>query len=143
MNTENTNDLEQLRALKDELTERSVKQTLSDLGERKENMSEDISHLRDTFLSAERDYAHELLKYQGVRETIQEINQQPTTLLFEKAKSIVEQVELGQVPDEEMDKTELHLFLLLGSIQDRVLKKDLVLTPSFDNEEELSNGRSR
>lgn len=108
--------------------EDEIKDQLSMLGGNKENMSGEIAHLRDTFLSAERDYIAELLKNPEMQKMVEDFNQQPSGLLFETAKDLMEKVENGLVPDEQMERTELQLFVLLASIQDRILSKDLVLT---------------
>ena len=113
--------------------EDEIKNQLSMLGSNKENMSGEIAHLRDTFLSAERNYVAELLKDEEMQKMVADVNQQPSELLFEAAKNLVDKVENGLVPDEQMGRTELQLFVLLASIQDRDLSKDLVLTPSVED----------
>ncbi len=113
--------------------EDEIKNQLSMLGSNKENMGGEIAHLRDTFLSAERNYVAELLKDEEMQKMVADVNQQPSELLFEAAKNLVDKVENGLVPDEQMGRTELQLFVLLASIQDRVLSKDLVLTPSVED----------
>lgn len=59
-----------------------------------------------------------------------------TEVLFDMAQSIVDKVEMGQNSEEEMERAEQQLTVLLAAIQDKVLIKDLVLTPS-------SGGRTR
>lgn len=109
---------------------------ISDITPYKGNVSGDIAHLRDTFLEAEREYVSELLKSEDMRELIATINQNPPEVLFEMAQSLVEKVEMGQIPDDQMVITEQQLTVLLSAIQDKVLAKELVLTPT-------SGGRSR
>lgn len=109
---------------------------ISDITSHKSNVSGDIAHLRDTFLTAEREYVSELLKNESMRELIAEINQNPPEVLFEMAQSLVDKVEMGQIPDDQMVITEQQLTILLAAIQDKALMKDLVLTPH-------SGGRSR
>ena len=48
---------------------------ISDITPYKGNVSGEIAHLRDTYLTAEREYVSELLKNEGMRELIAEINQ--------------------------------------------------------------------
>ena len=108
----------------------SMKETISDITPYKGNVDGNIAHLRDTYLSAERDYVSELLKSEGMRDLISEINAETPDRLFAMAQSIVDKVEVGLIPDEQMEKTEQQLTVLLVAIQDKVLLKDLVLVPS-------------
>jgi len=108
----------------------NMKETISDITPYKGNVDGNIAHLRDTYLSAERDYVSELLKSEGMRDLISEINAETPDRLFAMAQSIVDKVEMGLIPDEQMEKTEQQLTVLLAAIQDKVLLKDLVLVPS-------------
>lgn len=108
----------------------SMKETISDITPYKDNVDGNIAHLRDTYLTAEREYVSELLKSEGMRDLISEINAETPDKLFAMAQSIVDKVEMGLIPDEEMEKTEQKLTILLVAIQDKVLLKDLVLVPS-------------
>lgn len=108
----------------------NMKETISDITPYKGNVDGNIAHLRDTYLSAERDYVSELLKSEGMRDLISEINAETPDRLFTMAQSIVDKVEMGLIPDEQMEKTEQQLTVLLAAIQDKVLLKDLVLVPS-------------
>lgn len=108
----------------------NMKETISDITPYKGNVDGNIAHLRDTYLSAERDYVSELLKSEGMRNLISEINAETPDRLFATAQSIVDKVEMGLIPDEQMEKTEQQLTVLLAAIQDKVLLKDLVLVPS-------------
>ena len=108
----------------------NMKETISDITPYKGNVDGNIAHLRDTYLSAERDYVSELLKSEGMRDLISEINAETPDRLFAMAQSIVDKVEIGLIPDGQMEKTEQQLTVLLAAIQDKVLLKDLVLVPS-------------
>lgn len=114
-----------------------MQEQISDITPIKDNIDGRIAHLRDTFLGAEREYVAEVLKDESMKKLIEDLNQQPTDALFTIAQRLVDQVDSGQVPDERMEHTEKQLIVLLASIQDRVLTKDLVLTPSE------SHGKSR
>ena len=70
---------------------------ISDITPYKGNVSGEIAHLRDTYLTAEREYVSELLKNEGMRELIAEINQNPPEMLFAMAQSLVEKVEMRQI----------------------------------------------
>ena len=108
----------------------SMKETISDITPYKDNIDGNIAHLRDTYLTAEREYVAELLKSEGMRDLISEINAETPDKLFAMAQSIVDKVEMGLIPDDQMEKTEQKLTVLLAAIQDKVLLKDLVLVPS-------------
>lgn len=107
-----------------------MRETISNITPYKENVDGDIAHLRDTYLGAEREYISELLKSEGMRDLISEINAETPDKLFAMAQSIVYKVEMGLIPDEEMERAERQLTVLLAAIQDKVLLKDLVLVPS-------------
>ena len=86
----------------------NMKETISDITPYKGNVDGNIAHLRDTYLSAERDYVSELLKSEGMRDLIFEINAETPDRLFAMAQSIVDKVEIGLIPDGQMEKTEQH-----------------------------------
>lgn len=102
----------------------------SDITPYKRNVSGDVAHLRDTYLTAEMEYVTELLKSKNMRKLIEEINQNQSEVLFDMVQIFVNKVEIGQIPYDQMVRTEQQLTVLLATIQDKVLMKDLVLTPS-------------
>lgn len=110
--------------------ETGVRETISDITPYKDNFNGDISHLRDTFLDAEREYVFELLKNEDLKDAITFINSKDSYVLFEVAQELVDKVEMGLVPENEMEKVERELVVILAAIQDRVLSKNLVLTPT-------------
>lgn len=114
----------------------SMQKTISNITPHKSNVDGNIAHLRDTYLSAERDYVSELLKNEGMRDLISEINDITPDKLFAAAQNIVDKVEMGLIPDDQMERTEQQLTVLLAAIQDDVLLKDLVKVQS-------QGGRSR
>lgn len=65
-----------------------------------------------------------------MRDLISEINAETPDKLFAIAQGIVDKVEMGLIPDDQMEKIEQQLTVLLAAIQDKVLLKDLVLVPS-------------
>lgn len=109
----------------------------------RDNVSQDAELLRDTFLSAERDYVRYLLQDEGMRRLIVEANQYGSEALFGAAQKIVDSVDAGQVPDDQMDRAEQQLTVLLAAIQDKTLIKELIFTPDVSEELEVSHGRSR
>lgn len=108
----------------------SMQEAIFDITPYKGNVDGNISHLRDTYLNAEREYVAELLKSESMRDLISEINAETPDKLFAIAQGIFEKVEMGLIPDDQMEKTEQQLIVLLAAIQDKVLLKDLVLVPS-------------
>ena len=102
-----------------------VSDQLSSISTERHNVVGDISLLRDTFLSAEREYVLELLKKDYIIEMIRQFNQLNPELLYKAAFKITEDVDNGLVPDAEMEKTEQKLTVLLAAIQDKSLLKML------------------
>ena len=98
----------------------------------KGNINGEISHLRDTFLGAEKDYLVTLLGKNGVQNLISELNQMyEPYVLWSKAQSLIDKVEAGEVQEDELDETEFKINVLLAAIQDVILEKDLVLYPDL------------
>ncbi len=95
------------------------------------NLNDEYSHLRDTFFAAERDYVRALLQIEGVKELILEYSNYSNDALFQEAQRIVNDVDNGLIPQEQMERAEQALTILLAAIQDKTLLKDLVLTPDF------------
>lgn len=108
----------------------SMQEVISDITPYKGNVDGNIAHLRDTYLSAEREYVAELIKNDSVKELIEQINSENPDTLFTIAQDLVDKVEMGLIPDDQMEKTEQKLTVILAAIQDKVLSKNLVLLPS-------------
>lgn len=124
----------QMQQMKDQIAEITPERT---------NINGDASNMRDSFLEAEREYVQELLKQDKFKGLIWELNQATPDVLFQMAEEITTSVDMGQVPDEQMEFTEQKLTVILAAIQDKTLIKRLVLTPSFSEEHQMSSGRSR
>ena len=102
------------------------------------NINGEISHLRDTFLEAEKDYLVTLLGKNGVQKLISSLNQMyEPHVLYNKAQSLMDKFEFGEIQEDELEKTEIMIISLLAAIQDKVLEKELVLYPDW----ELEDGR--
>lgn len=109
----------------------------------KGNINGEISHLRDTFLGAEKDYLVTLLGKNGVQNLISELNQMyEPNVLWNKAQSLIDKVEAGEVQEEELEETEFKINVLLAAIQDKILEKDLVLYPDCGRDDSRG-GRCR
>lgn len=108
------------------------------------NLNPEASHLRDVFLNAEREYVMELLKDPNIRNKICSLNHEINSeTLFEIAQGLIDDVEFGRVPESEMSKVEGQITVVLAAIRDYTLRKELVLTPDYQEDEELSHGRGR
>lgn len=106
----------------------SLKFQVSELGSNRDNTNEEAALLRDIYLEAEREYISELIKQAGMRQLIEEVNQMPSETLFNVAQKIINNVENGQIPDEQMERVEKQLTVLLAAIHDKVLIKGLIET---------------
>jgi len=103
------------------------------------NVNGEIAYLRDVFLNAELDYFKELLKNEKIREQfiLLMIDYSPEKLYAEAVKRI-NSIELGEVKEEKLDIVEGEITLLLAAIQDKVLIKELILTPNMTEGHEKS-----
>lgn len=109
----------------------------------KGNINGKISHLRDTFLDAEKDYLVTLLGKNGVQNLISDLNQMyEPHVLYSMAQSLMDKFEFGEIQEDELKKTEIMIISLLAVIQDVVLEKDLVLYPDWE-QDDSRGGRCR
>lgn len=123
-----------------------IKGEIKSFSSERHNIVGDIALLRDTYLSAEREYVMELLKKDYIVEMIRKCNQINPEVLYKMASKITEDVEYGLVADEDMEKAEQKLTVLLAAIQDKVLLKMLgpiTLDNYHTNIEEEHISRSR
>jgi len=124
------------------MEENLIKDQISSIGGERHNVAMDIAHLRDTFLLAEREYVLELLKRDYIIEMITQLYQVNPEILCKKAEQIIQDVEFGLIPEEEMEITEQRLTVLLAAIQDKVFLKMLSLGNYSSNIEEKKTSRS-
>ena len=122
---------------------KSVEEELSTLNLSDNNIAGRIAHLRDTFISAEKEYVLELLKEETVRQMINDVNWYKSEEIFAAAQDLVEKVENNLIPYEQMEKVEIKLVILLAAIKDKVLVKELIRRYSPQKENEHGIGRSR
>lgn len=106
-----------------------LQKQISPLGSNRENVNPNASNLRDTYLEAEREYVAELLQNESMRRLVEEINQLPSESLFAAAQKLVDDVEMGLIPEEQMERTEQQLTIMLAAIKDKILLKELVKIP--------------
>ncbi len=97
-------------------------------------MKDNIANLKETFLTAEREYILELMEQRDIIKLIKETKNYNTELLFEAAHTIITEIESGNVPDEQMEYMEQRLIIILASIQDKALIKNETLIPSINDE---------
>ena len=107
-----------------------------------DNTNSEVAHLRDVYLEAERDYVKYLMQFDEIRKWIYSLNKEyKPNYLFQIAQDLIDRVESGEFSDAEMEKVEIKLIVLLAAIRDKVLLKELIKYPDY--EDELDNGRSR
>ena len=93
--------------------------------------SENATHLKQVYLEAESEYVAELMKKQGMFNVIMECSQtKDSRILFAAAQKLVDKVELGLIKEEELERVESQIIVLLAAIQDKVLDKNLILLPN-------------
>ena len=111
------------------------------------NISGEIENLRNTFLNAEYEYLIFLLRNERNRKLLMYINQNISSEgLYKLAKERIDQIEHGEVKEEDFETVEGQITLLLAAIQDKVLIKQLVLAIEKDEKEKRdisSYGRAR
>ena len=98
---------------------------LSLLCDNKENVDGEIAHLRDTYLISENEHLNDVLRKDEIRDLIKETNQVQSEFLYNEAERIMFLVENNLIPKDKMNGIELKLLILLGSIQDKILEKEL------------------
>ncbi len=97
---------------------------LASICENKNNINSNISNCRNTYLNLENEYIYEELQKSEVRDYIKVFNHIPPEELYEEAIDLIYQVENNLVPPDGMDKIELKLLILLGSIQDKKIEEE-------------------
>ena len=86
--------------------------------------NENAVHLRNVFLEAESDYVAELMKKQGMFKFIMECaEEKDSRILFAAAQKLVDKIESGLVLEEELERVESQIIVLLAAIQDKVFDK--------------------
>ena len=92
----------------------------------KDNVDNNVAICRDAFLSAERTYVNELLKYDAFNSLVEEYKNRPSDEVFTLAKNVLVRVETGQVPNEDLERAEALLLVLFSAIEDKVVGEYLV-----------------
>ena len=87
------------------------------------NINGKVAFLRDTFLDAEKEYLEELIKQPKYKAFIEHLNRCSSKDLSLEAVKRVSDIETGRVKEEDLERTETEIALLLASIQDCVRER--------------------
>ncbi len=93
---------------------------------REVEMYSKIYHLRDTFLESERDYVKALLEKPEIVDLIIRLSDFSHLALYVAAHGFIEDIEYGKVKEENLERAEECITILLAAIQDETLRKELV-----------------
>jgi len=106
------------------------------------NYNGEIAHIRDAFLSSEKEYLTALATIPEFSEYVYNLSQYDSDILFNEATKLMHQIETGCfVNEEDLENAELQLMAIFASINDAVRVKILELLPDYTQEQ--SHGRSR
>lgn len=95
---------------------------------------EEIVFLRDTFIDAETDYLNKLLENDEINKLISDLGEKfSDEELYNMANDLVQQVDLGQIKDEDMELIEIKILILLVAIRDVKYSKQLVKVFNSNN----------
>ena len=87
------------------------------------NINGNIAFLRDTFLDAEKEYLKELMKKPEYKALVENLNKYDSKELSLEAVKRISNIETGRVKEEDLERVETEITLLLASIQDCVREK--------------------
>ena len=87
------------------------------------NINGNIAFLRDTFLNAEKEYLKELMKDEKYKTFVKKLNKYRAKELSLEAIKRISDIETGKVKDENLERVETEITLLLAAIQDCVREK--------------------
>ena len=101
------------------------------------NINGKVAFLRDTFLDAEKEYLEELIKQPKYKDFIEHLNRYSSKDLSLEAIKRVSDIETGKVKEEDLERVETEITLILASIQDwvRVRVKDRLQERKEEKEE--------
>ena len=87
------------------------------------NINGNIAFLRDTFLNAEKEYLKELMKDEKYKAFEKKLNKYRAKELSLEAIKRISDIETGRVKEENLERVETEITLLLLAIQDCVREK--------------------
>jgi len=135
---------ENFREEYDAFFEKYLKEAIDSMNLEQNNSYEEPAHLRETFFDSEKEYVTLLLQDESIKDFIIEINGcHNIDEIFGLAQDLVYQVENNLIPYEQMELVEKKLTVLLAAIRDRFLVKVKVKEKYYEEEQEISYGRSR
>lgn len=103
----------------------------------KDNINGEIAFLRDTFLGAEKEYLEELMKQPKYKEFVKSLEGYGPKELSLSAIKRISDIETGRVKQEDLERIEVEITLLLASIQDLVKEKVKERKRIVESENEL------
>lgn len=93
--------------------------------ERRNIMEEkEIENLRKVFLKAERELFLELMSKPKYRWMVTELGNQNAQFLANEAVKRIQRIESGEVKEEDLDKVEMEITLLLAALQEQARIKE-------------------
>lgn len=104
---------------------------------------ETIRSVESIFVSLEEDYIKQLLSIPEFYEYLSEYLKYSNLELIEKFKKNQESMENGEVTEDKEDDVELEMIACVLAMADKIKRLILVKTPTYEEEEERSNGRHR
>lgn len=87
------------------------------------NINGNIAFLRDSFLNAEKEYLKELMKDEKYQAFVKKLNKYRAKELSLEAIKRISDIETGRVKEENLERVETEITLLLLAIQDCVREK--------------------
>ena len=87
------------------------------------NISGKFAFFRDTFLNAEKDYLKELKKDPRNIKLIEKLNRLDPKTLCTQALKRIEDIETGKIKEEDLEKVEAEITLILAAIEDYVRER--------------------
>ena len=87
------------------------------------NINGKIAFFRDTFLNAEKQYLGELVKQPKYQKFVKDLNKHSSKELLLEAIKRVSDIETVRVKEENLERVETEITLLLAAIQDCVREK--------------------
>lgn len=100
-----------------------VKKTKEEISLEGNNTDGELAFLRDIFLEAEEEYLEKLKSNPKYVEFIKSINKHSASRLGKVAVEKINSIETGNVKEEDLERVETEIVLILASIQDIVREK--------------------
>ncbi len=106
------------------------------------NLNGYVSYVRDTFLGSEGEYAKQIQDLN--QNSIEGLSEYHSEMLYKLAKQMMDEVEYTDKFNwEDMEQVEVQIIALLSAIKDVTLRKELILTPDYEEEKSYTLRRRR